>query len=232
MQQNFLPSSSNQRLSELTLIRDILAQANTLADKHGLAALAIAMNHPYQPTSKLVWGRTGSRVALLEAIAQATERLIIVCPWLSRSSLDDDLLLRIRALLDQNCKVEIGWGYGQDIGNTILIQNGKWWINAGGNARTRYNALPALCELRKHYPDRLKLKLLGTHEKFWVCDRQFAFVGNHNVLSSNVLSLNTAYVNREVGIRTEEPEIVDALTLGFDGVIDLAHLSQPQVETA
>ncbi|MGB3200819.1 MAG: hypothetical protein WBA99_07950, partial [Nodosilinea sp.] len=163
---------------QLTLIRDILIQANALANNHGVEALAIALNQPLnRPTSRLVWGRTGSREALYEAISQARDRLIIVCPWLTRQSLDDDLLFRLRARLDQNCQIEIGWGYGHDIGSTIQISRGTWRINARGEARYRYNALPQLCQLRNHYPHLMKLKLLGTHEKFWVCDNRFAFVG-------------------------------------------------------
>lgn len=217
----------------LALIRDILVQANALADNHGIEALAIALNQPLQrPTSELVWGRSGSRALLYETLAQAKERVIIVCPWLTRQSLNDDLLLRLRAKLDQQCRIEIGWGYGHDLGSTIQVRNGSWIINARGNAKDRYNALPKLCELRNRYPDLLTLKLLGTHEKFWVCDQQFAFVGNHNVLSSNVLSLNVSHVSREVGIRTEEPGVIAELTQGFEGAIDLAQLPHRASHTA
>ncbi|RZM76561.1 phospholipase D-like domain-containing protein [Leptolyngbya iicbica] len=226
---NFTSSVSDPH--PLALIRDILIQANALVDHHGIEALAIALNQP-RPTSELVWGRSGSRALLYETLAQAKERVIIVCPWLTRQSLNDDLLLRLRAKLDQQCRIEIGWGYGHDIGSTIQIRNGSWFINARGNARCRYNALPKLCELRKHYPDLLTLKLLGTHEKFWVCDQQFAFVGNHNVLSSNVLSLNVPHVNREVGIRTAEPDVIAELIQGFEGAIDLAQLHYRDSHTA
>jgi hypothetical protein len=226
------PSSVDTQ-HQLTLIRDILIQANALADNHGLEALAIAFNQPLnRPTSRLVWGRTGSRDALYEAISLARARLVIVCPWLTRQSLDDDLLFRLRARLDQNCRIDIGWGYSHDIGNTIQINRGTWCINARGEAKRLYSALPQLCQLRNHYPHLMKLKLLGTHEKFWICDNRFAFVGNHNVLSSNVCSLNATHVSREVGIRTEEPDVIQNLTQGFDQAIDLAQLPPQEVQTA
>jgi len=76
----------------------------------------------------------------------------------------------------------------------------------------------------------MRLKLLGTHEKFWICDNRFAFVGNHNVLSSNVCSLNATHVSREVGIRTEEPDVIQNLTQGFDQAIDLAQPSELSYE--
>jgi len=233
MQNSVQTSSSTETQHQLTLIRDILIQANTLADNHGVEALALAFNQPLnRPTSRLVWGRTGSREALYEAISQARERLVIVCPWLTRQSLDDDLLFRLRTRLDQNCQIDIGWGYSHDIGSTIQISRETWHINAQGAARYRYNALPHLCQLRNHYPHLMRLKLLGTHEKFWVCDNQFAFVGNHNVLSSNVCSLNATHVSREVGIRTEEPDVIQNLTQGFDQAIDLSQANSAQPQTA
>ncbi len=53
---------------------------------------------PLQPTqvksyeTQLVFDRSGSRAVLLEALEKAQTRLIIVCPWLSRNSINADLM--------------------------------------------------------------------------------------------------------------------------------------------
>ena len=127
------------------------------------------------------------------------ERLIIVCPWLSRNSIDD-LLQKLRDCLDRHCCVEIGWGY---LGERTAL--GKGW---------RYNALTDLRQLETEYPNLFKLKLLGTYEKFLVCDRSFALVGSHNLLASGTQS-----AEREVGIRTTDPKIIQGLLARFDDTV-------------
>jgi phosphatidylserine/phosphatidylglycerophosphate/cardiolipin synthase-like enzyme len=57
----------------------------------------------------------------------------------------------------------------------------------------------------------LKLKILGTHEKFLVCDRQFAMLGSHNYLTSDTKSSE-----REIGLKTDSPELIDKLIEIFD----------------
>ncbi|MEA5543040.1 pentapeptide repeat-containing protein [Limnoraphis robusta Tam1] len=147
--------------------------------------------------SQLVFDRLGSRSVLLEALEIAEERVIIVCPWLNCNSIDDHLLQKFRFCLNRNCKIEIGWGY---LGDRNKI--GKGW---------RYNALGDLQQLEQEYPDLFRLKLLGTHEKYLVCDDKFAMVGSHNVLTSGVHS-----AEREVGIRTTDLQIIQGLINRFD----------------
>ncbi len=147
--------------------------------------------------SQLVFDRLGSRSVLLEALEIAEERIIIVCPWLNCNSIDEHLLQKFRFCLSRNCKIEIGWGY---LGDRNKI--GKGW---------RYNALSDLQQLEQDYPDLFYLKLLGTHEKYIVCDDKFAMVGSHNVLTSGVHS-----TEREVGIRTTDLQIIQGLIHRFD----------------
>lgn len=146
---------------------------------------------------QLVFDRAGSRAVLLEALEQAQERLIIVCPWLNRNSIDADLMQKFRDCLNRNCRIFIGWGYLNDRGRI-----GIGW---------RYNALPDLRRIEQDYPGFFSLKLLGTHEKFLVCDFTFAMLGSHNMLTSNVQS-----AEREVGIRTTDPYIIQGLIDRFE----------------
>jgi uncharacterized protein YjbI with pentapeptide repeats len=147
--------------------------------------------------SQLVFDRLGSRSVLLEALEIAEERVIIVCPWLNCNSIDEHLLQKFRFCLSRNCQIDIGWGY---LGDRNKI--GKGW---------RYNALSDLQQLEQDYPDLFRLKLLGTHEKYLVCDDKFAMVGSHNVLTSGVQS-----AEREVGIRTTDLQIIQGLINRFD----------------
>ncbi len=147
---------------------------------------------------QLVFDRSGSRAVLMEALEKAQERLIIVCPWLNRNSIDAGLMQKFRVCLNRNCCIEIGWGHLSDRGKL-----GKGW---------RYNALKDLRELERNYPDQFKLKLLGTHEKFLVCDSLFAMLGSHNILTSSVQS-----AEREIGIHTTDPHIIQGLINRFDG---------------
>lgn len=159
-----------------------------------------SQQHPQQLQSseyQLVFDRSGSRIVLLEALEQAQERLIIVSPWLNRNSIDADLMQKFKDCLNRNCRIEIGWGHLSDR-NRI----GIGW---------RYNALPALRQMERDYPGLFRLKLLGTHEKFLVCDSAFAMLGSHNMLTSSIQS-----AEREVGIWTTDPYIVQGLIDRFE----------------
>lgn len=147
---------------------------------------------------QLVFDRPKSRSVLREALCESQERLIIVCPWLNRNSIDDDLLQQFRDCLNRNCRIDIGWGYLSERSRV-----GIGW---------RYNALKDLRQLEQDYPEYFKLKLLGTHEKFLVCDRAFAMLGSHNMLTSSAQS-----AEREAGIRTTDPQIIQGLIDRFDG---------------
>ena len=70
---------------------------------------------PVQPEEyQLVFERSGSRAVLIEALKQAQERLIIVCLWLNRNSIDANLMQKFRDCLNHNCRIDIGWGHLSD----------------------------------------------------------------------------------------------------------------------
>ncbi|AFY96706.1 phospholipase D-like domain-containing protein [Chamaesiphon minutus] len=164
---------------------------------------------PQSYSYTLVSGRVESRQIFLDALNQSQERLILVCPWLTKHAVNREVQSRIKAALDRGVSVEIGWGYLKDVNNDRsqlskenLLKSSDW----------AYNAVPWLYdELQVQYPQLLKLKILGTHEKFLVCDRQFAMVGSHNYLTSDTKSSE-----REVGIKTDSPELIDKLIQLFD----------------
>jgi phosphatidylserine/phosphatidylglycerophosphate/cardiolipin synthase-like enzyme len=134
--------------------------------------------------------------------------LILVCPWLTEYAIDLEVQSRIKAALDRGVSIEIGWGHLKDVNNDRsklskekLLKSSNW----------SYKAVPDLYELQPKYPHLLKLKILGTHEKFLVCDRQFAMLGSHNYMTSDTKSSE-----REVGLKTDSPELIDKLITVFD----------------
>jgi hypothetical protein len=163
---------------------------------------------PKQYAYTLVPGRAESRQIFLDALTYSQERLILVCPWLTDYSVNQEVWELIKAALDRGVSIEIGWGHLKDVKNNRsklskekLLKSSDW----------AYNAIPDLYELQNEYPDLLKLKILGTHEKFLVCDRQFAMLGSHNYLTSDTKSSE-----REIGIKTDSPELIDGLIKIFD----------------
>ena len=187
-------------LQQITSLQDALAQVHRQIDEPE-APVDESQQQPIQVQPynyHLVFDRSGSRAVLMEALEKAQERLIIVSPWLNRNSIDADLLQKFRDCLNRNCRMDIGWGHLSD-----RRRLGKGW---------RYDALKDLRQLEQDYPDYFRLKLLGTHEKFLVCDSTFAMLGSHNLLTSSAQS-----AEREAGLRTTDPHIIQGLINRFDG---------------
>jgi phosphatidylserine/phosphatidylglycerophosphate/cardiolipin synthase-like enzyme len=60
------------------------------------------------------------------------------------------------------------------------------------------------------YPNRIHLKVLGTHEKFLVCDNSWALITSHNFLTSGA-----SQRAREVGLSTDDKNIIASLINRF-----------------
>ena len=81
-----------------------------------------------------------------------------------------------------------------------------------------------LFQLQKRYRDRLHLKLTGGHSKYFACDRKFAYVASHNILSSTIPNLKIAYPDLkgdETGTIHRNLEIIQKLITRYDQAIDL-----------
>jgi len=157
---------------------------------------------PYE--YELIFDRAGSCSVMSEALKTAQQQVIIVCPWLTHYGVQEWVSQQLERLLSRNVRVKIGWGRLEDLeqGKT---DNSFW-----------YGALPKLRQLQHNYPEMLQLKALGTHEKYLVCDRQFAMLGSHNVLTSGVSS-----TEREVGLRTTDSRIIQGLINRFQNARNL-----------
>ena len=211
---------------ELKLLQEkdkLLKTTGEFIERYGVEMMQLMLGYSQKkpsPETEIVIGSYEARSLLIEALEIAESRIIVVCPWLSRKSINDDMVLKICAFLDRGGRLDIGWGYQYDIGNPIKFnRDGNVYINPKIDESHKYNAYPELAKLRKDYPQQLQLKLLGTHAKYFTCDLKFAYVGSKNVLSafgSSVESSDRHSVIDELGMLERSPRNIQKLIQLFD----------------
>jgi phosphatidylserine/phosphatidylglycerophosphate/cardiolipin synthase-like enzyme len=157
-------------------------------------------DHSLKYEYELVLDREHSRQALLEALESVENRLILVCPWLCHYGFDQEIYHKLETLLVKGVKIEIGYGKLSD------IEQGKL-------TGFLYDRLKHATSLADKYPN-FKLKLIGTHEKYLVCDRSFAMLGSHNFLTSGVGA------EREIGVRTTDLNLIERLIERYEQAPD------------
>lgn len=150
-----------------------------------------------QYEDRLVFNRPHSRKVLSDALENVQERLILVCPWLT-SWATAVVIEKCEELIKRGVRIDIGWGKLEDLARD---QIDTFW----------YGALPKLRQLQNEHPEFLYLKGLGTHEKFLVCDNNFAMLGSHNFLTSKESSPEF-----EVGILIKDTNTIQDLIKRFD----------------
>ncbi|MEG4444532.1 phospholipase D-like domain-containing protein [Microcoleus sp. AT9_B5] len=150
-----------------------------------------------QYEDRLVFNRRDSRKVLSDALENVQKRLILVCPWLT-SWATAVVIEKCEELIKRGVRIDIGWGKLEDLARD---QIDTFW----------YGALPKLRELQNEHPGYLNLKELGTHEKFLVCDNNFAMLGSHNFLTSKESSPEF-----EVGILIKDTNTIQDLINRFD----------------
>ena len=166
---------------------------------------------------QLVIDRQGSRNLLLQALNTAQEHVILVCPWIMQHGADSEVFRAITSfVVDRRGKIDIGWGHLSDLGTygrkpDRPVQVEEFISSQSGGNFNRYDRVQDLLELSEKYPNRVRLKFIGTHEKFLVCDRNWAMLGSHNFLASKDRS-----EERELGIRTNDLNIIRSLIERFE----------------
>lgn len=196
------------------LSEEVAKQVNATVEQQvaGLNQLLQANQSKYE--YKLVCDRNESRAFLLKAAREAQERLILVCPWLHYGihSNYGELLEYFNVFLQKrNGCIDIGWGNRADLESGNFCCSSRSIREELKASSRMYSALGYLERLEKNYPKQFNLKLLGTHEKFLVCDRSWAMLGSHNFLTSGDKSQE-----REVGLWTNDPYIIDQLIKRFE----------------
>jgi len=169
---------------------------------------------------RLVFGRVENRSVLIESLEKVQHHLIIVCPWLIQYAINKDIINRLDNLIARGVRIDIGWGKLGDINKAEKEDKRPHKTRReklkSFSDRWRYNALEIL-EQRESAPDSsLKLKLMGTHEKYLVCDDTFAMLSSHNSLAAEKDD-----GERERGIRVNDPHIIKGLIERFESAENL-----------
>lgn len=204
----------------------LLKQVQIMIDKYNLPPQKTLQDLGLlqtQPETEIVFEKTGGRFHLFKALEEAKERVVIKCPWASDRAIDNDMMLRLNYALDQGVQIDLGWGYQYDLG-TVIKKDHHGNLTFAAEAQYRYSAMSKLFQLQKRYSDRLHLKLTGGHSKYFVCDRQFAYVGSHNILSSTIPNLKSTYPDLqgdETGTIHRNLEMIQKLITRYDQAINL-----------
>jgi len=154
----------------------------------------------------------GSRQALEAALDATQQRLILICPWSSRSGFDGTVATKLEALLKRNCRLDVGWCHlsNPQANRYLSAINRRWAINPLGHESLQ-TTLKLLLNLKRRYPQRFRFKVLGTVENFLVSDNRLAVLG-----IENRLKVATQFDDLELKLRTTDPAVIRQLTQRFD----------------
>lgn len=176
--------------------------------------------------SRVVVGHSGHRNWWLKGLKEAKKQVICINPWTTRHGFDNEMLQETIDCLERGVQIDIGWGFQRDIGKLIKPGNGCWSFSSP--KPWQYDAINDLQKLRRSYPDRFRLKLIGTHAKVFLCEK-FAVVGSCNVLCSKPRQAGDS--RQELGILTTDRRDIETLIEWFEKAPNLA-ARKPKTDVA
>ena len=153
-----------------------------------------------------------SRQVLEDALETSEHRLIIILPWSSRCSLNDELMQRLERFFQHNRHLDLGWCYLADRETPRFLSaiNQRWQVHPLKMGKLQ-DTLQKLLQIKRRYPAQFQFKILGTRENFLVSDDRYAVLGIDDALSATTL-----VPNLELKLRTDDPAIIQQLTQRFD----------------
>lgn len=159
---------------------------------------------------------TGGRAVLDEALERTQHRLILIWPWAGQSDLDDTLLDKLEAFLNQGKHLDIGWCQLTDRHEERFLNKVRrgWMVDT--QKPNIQESLHQLLKLKRAYPQNFQFKILGTSENFLVSDDSFAVLG-----IADALRTNTAFSELQLKLRTKDPEVIQRLV----GCFEIPHLA-------
>lgn len=152
-----------------------------------------------------------NRAVLERSLSEAQGRLIVVYPFPSPAVLDDEMIHLFRQFLDRKGCLDIGWGHLEQSEHPIPRAIDRRRTITPTSNTFLYNVLNQLTELKKHYPDQFRFKVLGTDEYFLVCDRTYAILGTDSLPMTSV-----TFPQAAMALRTTEATIIQTLVERFD----------------
>ncbi|WP_017302496.1 tetratricopeptide repeat protein [Nodosilinea nodulosa] len=160
-----------------------------------------------------------SRQALETALETATRRVLLVWPWASYVTIDEQLLKRFSQLLERGGQLEIGWCHrGDQHDGRLAWRISQRWGTESSQLQLLKAALNQLLPLRENYPDRFKFRIMGTAESYLVCDSGSGAPpeNTYAIVSLKALPTQSAVIpDLEAKLRTAEPAVVQALMQRF-----------------
>lgn len=157
-------------------------------------------------------GVSSSTVILNEALQNTQNRLILIWPWSSQCSLDEALIQKFEAFLEQNRRLDLGWCHiAERNENRFLSKMVRGWMKPVRKQGDLQQTLRLLLYLKRSYPDRFQFKVLGTNENFLVSDEAFAVLG-----ISDVLQTSSTFPEMQLKLRTGDATVIQRLTQRYD----------------
>ena len=150
--------------------------------------------------------------ALLQALDEVAERLVVVWPWSAAMALDGRLMERLTELLERGCRLEIGWCHPGDRQEGRLLKAiAQQWHLTTAQRQLLKTTLNQLLPLKQKYPDQFSFKILGTNEQFLVCDRRYAIVGVESLAVTS-----TPFSALDLRVKTTEAGVITQLLQRFE----------------
>ena len=181
--------------------------APTVPDSNGALQWLMAFRGP-SPTD--AWSAIDQ--ALLQALDDVSERLVLVWPWSSAVQLDEHLIERFHDILASGCRLEIGWCHPGDRHEGRLLKKiTQQWHLTTAQRQLLKSTLNLLLPLKEQYPNLFSFKILGTKEQFIVCDDRYAIVGIDALPAASSI-----FPELDVRVKTTETRVIDQLLHRFE----------------
>jgi tetratricopeptide (TPR) repeat protein len=212
---------------ELTFITE---QLQTVAAPNYELVFDLTSPQSYDTTTQEVTVAStlaGSRAILEEALTSTQNRLILILPWSDQYALDEALMQKLEAFLDQGKLLDVGWCHLADRSEEKLLKKMQrgWMSDAIQPSASQPSAsqpdplqtdlfqtvLHQLLHLKRTYPANFQFKILGTSENFLVSDQTFAVLG-----IADALRTCTPFPELQLKLKTREPEAIQRLINRFD----------------
>lgn len=129
---------------------------------------------------------------LSDAVNTATERVLIICPWITEQVIDRPALTSIRKLLDRKVQLYIGYGIDED---------------DGAKSKKKKKIPEKLEQLAAEYENFHLREFNDTHEKVLIKDSEFIALGSFNWLSFR--GDPDKKLRRERSVKVTDPEYVE-----------------------
>ncbi len=149
-----------------------------------------------------------NRRGLIEtALSTARSRLVMVFPYPDQTVFDGNLMQQFQTFLQRGGTLNLGWGHLEHL---QLYQQPRYLYQNQLRPNPQRGELQAvlsqLTELKRHYPQQFRFKVLGTDENFLVCDDAYALLGIHPIATASAVFPQVA-----VGLRTTRSEVIHQL---------------------